>query len=166
MPRRTARPTLPDGLDATDVKILREVQRNGRAAVTEIAEKAGLSPTPTQRRLARLEADGYIRAYRARLDRKLLGRGLTVFAYIKVEGHRTETAVAVQRFLDARPEIVRCAVVSGEYDLLAEIAVADIEAFERLLFDNLFKLPLVRDVRSHFVIREMKDGEELDMSGL
>jgi Lrp/AsnC family leucine-responsive transcriptional regulator len=147
---------LPMPLDSTDRKMLEVLQREGRLSNAALAERLHLSPSPCLRRLRTLERDGVIEGYRAILDRKRIGIGLTVFVELKVEGHSDRTAAAISDALTATPEIIAAHIVSGSADFLLEVAVADLPAYERLLFDTLLKLPNVADVRSNFALRTVK----------
>src|SRR5918997_2942967 len=109
----------PVTLDGFDLKILAALQQDGRLTNQELADKVGLSPSPCLRRVRRLERDGFIRAYRAVLDRESVGLGLTVFVEIKVEKHSRDNAQALQEALAALPEVVACHMVSGSADFMA-----------------------------------------------
>jgi Lrp/AsnC family leucine-responsive transcriptional regulator len=143
-------------MDATDRKILAILQREGRITNAELAERLHLSPSPCLRRLRALERDGIIEGYRAVVDRKRAGIGLTVFVELKVDGHSDRTAAAISKALTEAPEVISAHIVSGSADFLLEVAVADLEAYERLMFGTLLKLPNVADVRSNFALRTVK----------
>lgn len=132
----------------------------------DLAGQVQLSPTPTLRRVKALEQAGLITGYRARLDRHKVGLGLTILLGIKVDGHRDANAVAIQEAFRAMPEVISCHLVSGEYDFLAECVFPGIEAYERFLMDRMLKLPMVKDVRSNFVIRTVKEGAPLPLEHL
>jgi len=153
-------------LDAFDRQILDCLQGDGRLANVDLAGRVKLSPTPTLRRVKALEQAGLIQGYRARLDRHRIGLGLTVILGVKVDGHRDANAVAIQEAFRGMPEVISCHLVSGEFDFLAECVFPDIEAYERFLMDRLLKLPMVRDVRSNFVIRTVKEGAPLPLDHL
>src|SRR3712207_6110353 len=126
--QRRRNPAMPYiNLDAFDLKILRALQDDGRLTNNELADRIGLSPSPCLRRVRRLERDGFIRTYRAVLDRESIGLGLTVFVDIKVEKHNRENAQALQEALRALPEVVSCHMVSGAADFVAEIVVANLK---------------------------------------
>lgn len=147
------------GLDHKDVAILAALQEDGRLSNVELAERVALSPSPCLRRVKRLERMGVLRGYRAVLDRRAVGLGLTVFVEIGVEKHSFENAAALHETLLAMPEVVSCHMVSGAADFLAEIVVADLDAYERLLTEKLLRLPMVNDIRSNFAMRQVKtDG--------
>jgi Lrp/AsnC family leucine-responsive transcriptional regulator len=153
-------------LDAFDRKILASLQADGRLSNVDLAEQVGLSPSPCLRRVRRLEEEGYIRSYRAVLDRRRVGLGLTVYVDIKVEKHSQENAAMHQRMLEAIPEVVSAHMVSGEADFFAEIVVPDLAAYEELLTQRLLSLPMVKDIRSNFVIRPIKTDGALPLEHL
>jgi Lrp/AsnC family leucine-responsive transcriptional regulator len=150
-------------MDATDRKMLAVLQEEGRISNAALAERLHLSPSPCLRRLRALEQDGVIDGYRAELDRAKLGLGLTVFVELKIEGHSDRTAAAISDALVAAPEIIAAHIVSGAADFLLEVVVADLAAYEQLMFGTLLKLPNVADVRSNFALRTVKAAGPLPL---
>jgi Lrp/AsnC family leucine-responsive transcriptional regulator len=150
-------------MDTVDRQMLDILQREGRISNAALAEQLHLSPSPCLRRLRALEHDGVITGYRAELDRQKLGLGLTVFVELKVDGHSDRTAAAISEALTAAPEIVAAHIVSGSADFLLEVVVADLAAYERLMFDTLLRLPNVSDVRSNFALRIVKSQAPLPL---
>ena len=153
-------------LDAIDLKILNVLQADGRLTNQELADAVGLSPSPCLRRVRRLERAGFIRAYRAVLDRDSVGLGLTVFVEIKVEKHSRDNASTLREALAAMPEVVSCHMVSGVADFIAEIVVPNLKAYERLLTERLLTLPMVGDFRSNFSLSEVKSAAALPLTHL
>jgi len=153
-------------MDATDREILRALQEDGRLTNAALAERVHLSPSPCLRRLKRLEYDGMIERYRAILDRRRVGLGLTVFVEIKVEGHTDATATRLQETFRAMDEVVACHIVSGPADFLLEVVVPDLQRYEELLIQRLLKLRGVADVRSNFAIRTVKSNGALPLGHL
>ena len=143
-------------LDNVDRRMLEILQEEGRISNAALAERLHLSPSPCLRRMRALERAGVISGYRAVLDRATLGLGLTVFVELKVESHSDRTAKAISDALAAAPEIISAYIVSGSADFLLEVVVADLPAYERLLFGTLLKLTNVADVRSNFALRTVK----------
>ena len=143
-------------MDTVDRQMLAILQRDGRISNAALAEKLHLSPSPCLRRLRALEHDGVITGYRAELDRQTLGLGLTVFVELKVDGHSDRSAAAISEALVAAPEVVSAHIVSGSADFLLEVVVADLAAYERLMFETLLRLPNVSDVRSNIALRIVK----------
>jgi Lrp/AsnC family leucine-responsive transcriptional regulator len=148
-------------LDAIDVKILAALQANARLTNVELAEMVGLSPSPCLRRVNRLEREGIITAYRAVVDRGAAGLPLTVFVEIKVGRHSLDNADAVGAALSAIDNVVSVHMVSGAADFLAEIVVADLSQYERLLSERLLTLQTVADIRSNFSLRRIKSDSAL-----
>lgn len=146
-------------LDGFDRKILLLLQQDGRMSITELAEKVGLSATPCQRRVKRLEEAGLITGYRAQISRTAVGRALTAFVYLRIDIHAEATSMAVQQELREMPEIVACYIISGEADFMAEMVLPDLAAYEAILFGKLLKMPMIKDIRTSFVLRTVKqDG--------
>jgi Lrp/AsnC family leucine-responsive transcriptional regulator len=155
----------PNTLDALDSKILAALQEDGRLSNVELADRVGLSPSPCLRRVKRLEEEGYIAGYKAKVDRRRLGLGMTIFVGVKVDGHRDANAIAFQERVRMLPEVVACHMVSGEADFLLEVVVADLAAYDAFLSRTLLSMPMVRDIRSNFAIRTVKSDGALPVSG-
>jgi Lrp/AsnC family leucine-responsive transcriptional regulator len=153
-------------LDAIDLRILNALQEDGRLTNQELADRVGLSPSPCLRRVRGLERDGFIRGYRAVLDREAVGLGLTVFVDIKVEKHSRDNAKALQDALAAMPEVVACHMVSGTADFIAEIVVPNLKAYERLLTEKLLTLAMIGDIRSNFALTQVKSDAALPLMHL
>ena len=153
-------------IDSFDRRILETLQDDGRLSNVDLADRIGLSPTPCLRRVKALEASGLIRRYNAVLDRGGVGLGLTVMVGVKVDGHHDENASAIQEAFRSMPEVISCHLVSGESDFLLETVFPDIASYERFLFGKLLTLAMVKDIRSNFVIRTVKQGASLPLDHL
>jgi Lrp/AsnC family leucine-responsive transcriptional regulator len=150
-------------MDATDHAILRNLQSDGRLPNAALAERVNLSPSPCLRRLKRLEGEGTIRGYRAILDRRKVGLGLTVFVEVKVSAHSERRAREFEDAVAAVDEIVGCHIVAGMADFLLEVVVPDLAAYEQLLLHSLLELPGVTDARSNIAIRTIKEAGQLPL---
>jgi Lrp/AsnC family leucine-responsive transcriptional regulator len=154
-------------IDSTDLRILRALQRDGRMPNVALAEEVNLSPSPCLRRLKRLEDRGVIAGYRAVLDRRRVGLGLTLYVGIKVAGHSDELANALEAAFSEMEEVVSAHIVSGPAaDFLVEVVVPDLQAYERLLLKKLLTLPGVVDVNSNFSLRNIKSSGPLPLGHL
>jgi Lrp/AsnC family transcriptional regulator, leucine-responsive regulatory protein len=153
-------------LDSIDLRILRELQENGRLTNVELADKVGLSPSPCLRRVKALETSGVIQGYHALLDRGGLGLGLTVFVGVKVAHSHKEQYPPFWEAVQALPEVITCHLVSGESDFLLQVVVPDLAAYEQFLLGTLLKLPCVSDVRSNFAIKAIKAQTALPLQHL
>jgi Lrp/AsnC family transcriptional regulator, leucine-responsive regulatory protein len=151
-------------MDATDRAILTHLQADGRLPNNALADRVHLSPSPCLRRLKRLEADGTIRGYRAILDRRKVGLGLTVFVGLKLRINSEREAAELERKVADIGEIVACHMLAGPADFLLEIVVPDLATYEQLLFRTLIELADFADVRSNIVIRTAKEHGPLPLA--
>jgi Lrp/AsnC family leucine-responsive transcriptional regulator len=153
MARKPAK-TAPE-LDATDRRILRALRRDGRLSIVALAEEVGLSPTPCQRRLRRLE-EGVIAGYTAVLDHARLGLPLQAFVQVSLNSHAEEVVARFQAALAVRTEVLAAYTMSGEMDFLLHVAAADFEAYAEFALKALLRMPGVKDTRSSFVLQALK----------
>jgi Lrp/AsnC family leucine-responsive transcriptional regulator len=148
-------------LDRIDRKILRSLQADGRISNVELARRVGLSPTPCLERVRRLEREGYILGYGARLDAAKLEAGMLVFVQVTLERTTPDVfdrfAAAVQRL----EEVAECHMVAGGYDYLLKVRVKDMAAFRRFLGEGLTALDSVRETHTYVVMEAVKDGREI-----
>jgi Lrp/AsnC family leucine-responsive transcriptional regulator len=150
-------------MDATDRAILGHLQADGRTPNNALAEQVHLSPSPCLRRVRRLESDGTIRGYRAILDRRKLGLGLTVFVELKLRVNSKRLAAELERKVVDIDEVVSCHMLAGDADFLLEVVVPDLAAYEQLLFNTLVDLGDFTDVRSNIAIRTAKEHGPLPL---
>ncbi|KRG72960.1 AsnC family transcriptional regulator [Stenotrophomonas chelatiphaga] len=152
--------------DRTDLRLLAEIQRDGRATNAELATRVNLSPSACLRRLQRLEGEGVIAGYGARLEPKHIGLGLQAFVRVQLEKH---DQAAIARFADSVlewDEVVACHALTGDMDYLLQIYVRDLEHFSSFLLDKLLNASGVADVNSSFVLRTVKPFRALPLSQL
>ncbi len=152
-----------DTLDSTDIAILRALQRDGRLTNARLAEQVALSETPCWRRLKRLEADGYISAYRADLNRRKLGLGVVAFVQVTLGDHAGDTPLQFEQHVAAMSEVLFCHNVTGECDYLLQIVAADLDAYGAFVRDTLRRLPGVSAIRSNLSLREIKASHALPL---
>jgi Lrp/AsnC family leucine-responsive transcriptional regulator len=151
-------------LDRTDRRILDLLQQNGRLSMTELAETVGLSATPCTERVRRLEREGVITGYHARVDPALVGRAMLVFVEIKMTTKSDEVFNKVKRQIDAVPEVLECHLVSGDFDYLIKARIAEMSQYRRLLGNILLKLPGATESRSYIVMEELKETMVLQVT--
>ncbi len=143
-------------LDRLDRRILRCLQEDGRISNVDLAERVGLSPTATAERVKRLQKEGVIRGYGARLDPGKLGRSFLV--YIEVTLDKT-TSDVFEKFGAAvlrAPDVLECHLVAGGFDYLVKTRVSDMAAYRSLLGETILSLPGVKETRSYAVMEEVK----------
>lgn len=140
-------------LDATDRRILRVLQNQGRVTNAELAEQVNLSSSACHRRVQRLEAEGIIDAYVALLNFKRIGRPTLVYVEITLSGQSDEVLDAFEREVARVPDVLECHLMAGSADYLLKIAVADTEDFARIHRRFLSRLPGVTRMESSFALR-------------
>lgn len=151
-------------MDAIDRRILTALQRDGRMSVTELAAEVGLSPTPCARRLARLERDGLIQGYGARVDQAQLGLPVSVFVWVELETQTREAIDAFERAVRAFDRVMECHLMTGSRDILMRVVAADLSDFDRFLEERLMRVPGIRSLRSSFALRTMVRRHVLPVS--
>jgi Lrp/AsnC family leucine-responsive transcriptional regulator len=145
-------------MDQIDHDILRHLQQNGRMSNLELAKAIGLSPTPTLRRVRRLESTGAIRGYRAEVDPAAIQRSFQVLVWVDlVQGTREIIETFEQALLDI-PDVVEAQRLFGEPDYLLRVAVRDSDAYERLYTNRLAALPGVSKARSQIGMKVIRQG--------
>ena len=158
---RRAMPLAKPALDPFDRGILAALVEDARATNVEIAEKVGLSEAPCSRRIRRLEADKIIRGYSAVLEPDALGIGLSAFVTLVLENFTAETSEDFIKQLHDMPEVLSCHIVSGGFDAVLHVVAADARAYSEFVLDRLRLIPGVKDVRSSFVMRTLKQSRGL-----
>ena len=140
-------------LDATDRRILEVLQKQGRISNAELADRINLSPSACHRRVERLEEAGFIDAYVALLNARLLNRTTTVFVEITLSGQADEVLDAFEREVKKVPAVLECHLMAGTADYLLKVLVADTEDFARIHRQYLARLPGVAQMQSSFALR-------------
>jgi Lrp/AsnC family leucine-responsive transcriptional regulator len=150
-------------LDKTDRRILGILQADGRIANVELAERIGLSPASAGERLKRLQRDGPIEGYSARLNPHQLGLGLLVFVEVLLDKTTPDVFERFAKAVRIAPEVLECHMVAGGFDYLVKTRVADMAAYRRFLGDVLLALPGVRETRTYAVMEEVKRDAPLPL---
>ncbi|UTW44319.1 Lrp/AsnC family transcriptional regulator [bacterium SCSIO 12696] len=152
-------------MDKYDIQILHELQLDGRLSNRDLAERISLSPAPCWRRVKRLQDEGVIESYSARINQKKVGLQVIAFAEVTLENHHPET---IEKFLERvhqNKEILECHSVTGQCDYLLKIVSGDMEAYEQFLSSQLLVLRGVRSVSTLISMRQNKLTGELPITG-
>lgn len=150
-------PTQNDDLDRIDRKILGVLSTDGRIAVTELARKVGLSKSPCQVRLKRLQDDGYIQGFRAVLNPEKLGLEHVAFAEVKLTDTTEKALAAFNAAVMAVPEIEQCHMIAGSFDYLLKVRTQNIQDYRRVLGEVISSLPFVGSTSTHVSMQSVKD---------
>ena len=152
---------MPKQLDPIDRRILIALQKNGRLANVELAERVGLSPSPCLRRVRLLEEAGIIQRYVAVLDEAQIGAGFTVFARVWLKEQDQETVGKFTKAILAMPEVIECHLMAGDCDFLLRVVAADMDAYWRFRVEHLGRIASVQTIKSEIPMRRIKQSTEL-----
>jgi len=150
-------------LDVFDLKILNLLQQDGRLSNVDLANRIGLSPSPCLRRVKRLEAEGVIEGYSAKINRTKIGLGVTVFVAVGLDRHREEEAERFRRVVLKLPQVVSCHAISGEADFLLEIVIADLNDDSEFVLKRLRRIPGIKDLHSSFALETLKPSSSVPL---
>jgi Lrp/AsnC family leucine-responsive transcriptional regulator len=142
-------------MDDVDRAIVAVLENNGRISNAELAAEVGLSPSPCLRRVRRLEETGVIRGYRALINPAVVGRGLRVFVGVRLMRHAQADVSAFERAVVRLPEVVCSHHITGNYDYLLQVEVADLPAYEDFHANRLAGLPGVAAVNSYVTMKTL-----------
>ncbi len=152
-------------LDRIDLSILDALQKNGRISNVNLAKEVNLSPSPCLDRVKRLEADGYISGYYARLNADKLNQSVVVHVEVTLAQSTTQIFKEFKQHILAISEVVECDMVAGGYDYLLKIRVADMVQYREVL-GKVVDIPGVATHHTYMVIENVKQdqGIALDKS--
>lgn len=143
-------------LDEIDRKIIAALQAEGRLPIVDLADRVGLSATPCQRRVKRLEEEGLIVRYAALVSPTAMGFGLQALVEVTLEDHSEKTVEAFESAIRARPEVVACYAVTGDMDFLLHVFATDLASFSDFALKALLRMPGVKGTRSSFIMQAIK----------
>jgi DNA-binding Lrp family transcriptional regulator len=153
-------------LDPTDIGILRLLQQDARLSHKEIGACLHKTITPIHARIKRLEEEGYIKRYAAIVNPKKIGRKLIAYTQVQLKQHAQESLLAFQDEVIKFGEVMECYHMTGAFDFLLRIAIADMEEYNQLVMNKLSKLPDVGMMQSFFVMSEAKNETAFDLTKL
>lgn len=143
-------------LDRYERSILRILQEDASISSVDLAERVGLSQSPCWRRVAALKEAGVIRKQVALVDRHKVGLKAQVFAQVKLSAHGRAHLADFEQAVADIPEIVECYVLMGTVDFLLRVVATDVEAYEKLFFEKLSRLPGVQEINSAIALSDIK----------
>ncbi|MCI3133544.1 Lrp/AsnC family transcriptional regulator [Phenylobacterium aquaticum] len=140
-------------LDNIDRRILAALAEDGRGSLRDLAEKVGLSQTPLLRRVRRLEKDGVITGYGARLDERKLGYAMSAYVAVTLSTQSEEALAVFEREISRAPEVMSCFLMTGGSDYMLRVVVPSLDAYEHFLTRRLTRIPNVAHIQSSFALR-------------
>ncbi len=147
-------------LDRFDRAILENLAVDGRLPITELAARIGLSKSPTQARLKRMVAEGYIRGFRAILDPRKLGMDHVAFTEVKLSDTREAALEAFREAVLRIPEIEECHMIASRFDYLLKVRTADIRRYREVLGEKISSLPHVASTSTFVAMETVRDPHD------
>ncbi|MFA3791125.1 Lrp/AsnC family transcriptional regulator [Aliiglaciecola sp. SL4] len=142
-------------LDELDVQLLECIQINGRISNAELADKVGLSPSPCLRRVKALEDSGVIQRYVGIIDPTKLGMWTNVFLTVRLKTQGRSALEQFESIVSGYEEVMECFLMTGSSDYLIRVLVADMESYEKFLFDKITTIPCVGNIESSFSLKQV-----------
>jgi DNA-binding Lrp family transcriptional regulator len=143
-------------MDTIDRQILRSLQVDGSLSVAALAAQVGTSTASCWRRVRSLEAAGVLGRTVRLVDARKVHRGVNVMCQVRLKSHAPESRRSFERLLESHEEIMECYAMSGEWDYLLRIVVADIDEYERFLMKHVLNHESVATVASNFALSQLK----------
>ena len=144
-------------IDKIDITLLNLLQNNTKLNTKELAQKVGLSVTPTYERIKRLEKQGYIKHYVAILDRKLIDKNLMVMSFVSLILHSRDMQIEFEKSVIEYAEVIECFHVTGSYDYQLKVIVSNMEEYQSFIKNKLSSINNIANVQSSFVMSSLKD---------
>lgn len=144
-------------LDSIDKKIVGILQQEGRIANNELAKRIGLTTTPTLERVRRLEREGFVEGYAAKINKESVGRGFTAFVKVTLSVHQLNLMEEFTSAIQNIPEILACYHTTGDGDFLLHVVAKDTKDYEQLMRNKLTTLPDVERLHTSIVLNTIKD---------
>lgn len=143
-------------VDITDIRLLRELQKNAKLTTKELGDRINLSASPTFERQKRLEREGFITHYVAKVDHRMLGNNLIVFCNIRLKQHSKKLGEEFVEEMMKIPEVTECYNTSGDFDYMIKIYLRDMDHYHDFVYNTLGVIDCIGSLHSVFVIAEEK----------
>lgn len=148
-------------LDNIDKKILTILQQDARITLNRLSEQVGLSKTPCQIRLKRLQNEGYILGFSARVNHSKLGNNHVAFVQVTLNETKTTALKSFNKAVQNIPQIEQCHMIAASFDYLLKIRTKDMESFRYLLGETISTLPYVKQTSTFVAMESVKDNEQV-----
>ena len=145
-------------LDRIDHSIMRELQKNGRITVTELASRVGLSKTPCQVRMRRLEEQGYITGYTALINQTKLGLNHIAFAQVTLSDTSSKALASFNEAIRQISAVEQCHMIAGNFDYLLKVRTRNMAEYRQVLGEQISALPHVLQTSTFVVMENVKDS--------
>jgi len=148
-------------MDSIDLRILKELRKDGRLSNQELADRVSLSASPCLRRVRKLEESGVIKGFTALIDHRKYGLSINAFISVRLEKHTDALVSDFEKGIQKLDEVIACYLISGSRDYLLQIVAKDLDSYEQFLRQKLRLVPGIGQLESNFVLRQIKTTAQL-----
>ena len=150
-------------LDKIDRKILEILQKNAKITNAQLSKEIGLSPAPTLERVKKLESQGVITSYHAKLSTEKIGLGVSTFVLVTLRGHNRENIEQFMQEIEKIEEVIECHHITGAGDFILRIITKDIPSYQKLMLEKVSDIKMVDNMQSMVVLSTFKDSKVLPL---
>ena len=150
-------------LDTTDTSILKLIQQNAKLTIKDLSQRLNLTTTPIFERIKRMEREGYIAGYHARLNRQKVGYSLMVLCNVNLQSHQVEILQQFERDIMKLKEVNECFHLAGGNDYMLKVIVRNIDEYQQFAAVKLASIPNISTVQSNFVMTEVKNSQGINL---
>ncbi|MDG2342617.1 MAG: Lrp/AsnC family transcriptional regulator [Cytophagales bacterium] len=146
-------------LDKIDKKILIILQRNAKITNSKLSKEIGLSPAPTLERVRKLESNGIISGYHAKLDKSKLGLGVSTFVMVSLKVHNKKNLLSFLDKIKDLENIVECHHITGSADFILKVVAENIESYQDLMLEKINEIEVADSFQSLVILSTFKDNK-------
>ncbi|WP_435264113.1 Lrp/AsnC family transcriptional regulator [Tenacibaculum sp. nBUS_03] len=144
-------------LDPIDLKIIEELQKDGKQSIKQLSQKINLSITPTHERIKKIEASGIIDKYVAIVNPELLGKNLIVYCQVTLVQHEDNAFKKFEDYVNSISKILEVSYIAGSFDILLKIILEDMNEYQNFVLKEMSQLEIISNIQSSFVIKQIKN---------
>ncbi len=144
-------------LDPIDLKIVEELQKDGKQSIKQLSQKINLSITPTHERIKKIEASGIIEKYVAIVNPELLGKNLIVYCQVTLVQHEDNAFKKFEDYVNSISKILEVSYIAGSFDILLKIILKDMNEYQNFVLKEMSQLEIISNIQSSFVIKQIKN---------
>ena len=144
-------------LDPIDLKIIEELQKDGKQSIKQLSQKINLSITPIHERIKKIEASGIIDKYVAIVNPELLGKNLIVYCQVTLVQHEDNAFKKFEDYVNSISKILEVSYIAGSFDILLKIILKDMNEYQNFVLKEMSQLEIISNIQSSFVIKQIKN---------
>lgn len=150
-------------IDTIDKKILKTLQKNAKITNAKLSKEIGLSPAPTLERVRKLESNGIISGYHAKLDKSKIGLGVSTYVMVSLKGHNKKNLISFIEKIKDVENIVECHHITGSGDFILKVVAKDIESYQKLMLEKVSEIEVTDSLQSMVILSTFKDNKEMPL---